>query len=739
MTLNENLIRKIPFLLVHKKNIILFIIFLLVIFLFQFKITNFKLLITIYSISTWITISIYFLFKLVNLSGIKQYLFYSKVAGVLAAISFIKLFIVLIDDQMLLFIPVYIEKISIITMFLVIVRMKNKFNMKVIRMEPWMAAIYYLTIPMLINSIYGIIFKSESTNLINELIFIYIYFISFMHSAIVSIFEYYRLGKLQDDMQKRNSEILQFAEKANESTRIKGEFLANMSHELRTPLNGILGSATLLIGTKLNQEQRNYLETLRICGNNLLVIINEILDYSKIEANKLELEHIPFDINGSIENVFELLAPAAAAQNTELIYYIDYTVPEQTVGDYTRIQQVLTHLVDNAIKFTLNGYTYVKITAQKTLNNKDDLKFEIIDTGSGISKKDINKLFKSFSQIDDSSTRKYGGTGLGLSIAKKLTELMGGSIGVKSQTGKGSIFNFNVITDSVSDADITKNKSQKNQIQLQNKIIYTVEKNPIQLEVIRQQCEKWGMESYSAENIDDAVSIPSQIPPTFVLVSIDDFESEKLRDKLTEKYLDQQIIFIAILKNSSTYYTEDKIIPKGFASSILKPIKYSQLFDCLIETLSAKQRGILGDVKLSSSKLSDIFPLRILVAEDNVVNQKLITNMLKKFGYICDIVANGNEILEALTRNNYDIIFMDVQMPELDGIEATKKIIMKYPKSASRPRIIAMTAHARGAEGQVCLDAGMEGYLGKPIDMKELKQVLEFWGSNINKIKTSSA
>lgn len=738
---NERIYWKIPSILINKKTLFLFFVSAIYLMYLNKIILNHKLLLTFFCLSAWTVTASYLLFKLVYLSGISQYLFYSKIIAVYSALAWIELSIVLIDDPILLKITPFLQRIPLLVFFIYILNYKYKYNMKIERMEPWIVGAYYLTIPYLLLSIYNYIIPNNSGSFIEAFVIFYIEFIAFSHAITVSLFEYLRLGKLQDDMEKRNVEILQFAEKAKESTRMKGEFLANMSHELRTPLNGILGSATLLIGTKLNQEQRGFLETLRICGNNLLVIINEILDYSKIEANKLELEHVPFEINSCIENVFELLAPAAAAQETELLYFIDFDVPNLIVGDYTRIQQVITHLVDNAIKFTQNGSAIVKVSNDKTASGKSLIKFEIIDTGRGISRKDISKLFKSFSQIDDSSTRKYGGTGLGLSIAKRLTELMGGTIGVKSETGKGSTFTFTVSADFNESDELNKEKEKeieaKNQ-QLQNKILFIVEKNPMQLESFRQKFEKWGLESYSASSELEAIQIPSQIPPNFVLISIDDFDYEKLKNDIITKYMVQQIIFLAILKNSSMYYSEEKFLPKGFATAIHKPIRFSHIFDALIETSTAKQKGSFAGIKLEQSKLSDTYPIRILVAEDNVVNQKLITNMLKKFGYLCDIVANGNEVLEALTRNPYDIILMDVQMPELDGIEATKRIVIKYPKSASRPHIIAMTAHARGAEGQVCLDAGMEGYLGKPIDMKELKQLLEFWGNKVNKLKATA-
>ncbi len=731
---------KISHILSDLRVIIGVLLILSSILIFDINLLTPKLYTAFYCLSAWLVTAIFLLFRLVHLSGINQYLFFSNVVAIYAVLCWSELTILLINDKTLLKISPFLIKIPLFAFYIYILRINLKYKLKVERMEPWIKCIYYFAIPYFSISIFNFFTQNDSGKFVELFILTYINTSAFFHALTVSLFEYLRLGKLQDDMEKRNIEILHFAEKVKESTRLKGEFLANMSHELRTPLNGILGSATLLIGTKLNQEQRNYLETLRICGNNLLVIINEILDYSKLEANKLELEHIPFEINACIENVFELLAPAAAAQNTELLYTIDEDVFKIIVSDYTRIQQIITHLVDNAIKFTIDGYALVRVKNEKE-DNKNFIRFEIVDTGRGISKKDINKLFKSFSQVDDSSTRKYGGTGLGLSIAKRLTELLGGNIGVKSELEKGSVFSFTVEINYEECLNASKDKENElisKLLQLQNKIAFIVEKNPTQSQILQDKLEKWGIETYTAQSVQDAIEIPSQISPTFVFIAIDHFEFEKIRTSLISKYMDQQIIFIALLKNSNTYYSDEKIIPNGFVASVAKPLRYSHIFDALIDSISAKKKGNIAGIKLEQTKLADIYPLRILVAEDNVVNQKLITNMLKKFGYLSDIVANGNEVIESLTRNSYDLILMDVQMPELDGIEATKRIIQKYPKSAMRPHIIAMTAHARGAEGQVCLDAGMEGYLGKPIDMKELKQVLKFWGGKVNKIRSSA-
>lgn len=730
----------IPSFLADKRLLFALVFFSTILIFVDINILTTKLYIAFYCLLAWMATAVFLLFRLVYLSGINQYLFYSIISAIYCFFCWAELTSIILNFDVIQKIISYIIKVLLIAFYIYILRINLKFRLKVERMEPWIRCIYYLSIPYFAISLYNLFIPSNAGKFAELFIITYINLSAFFNALTSSLFEYLRLGKLQDDMEKRNAEILHYAEKAKESTRLKGEFLANMSHELRTPLNGILGSATLLIGTKLNQEQRNYLETLRICGNNLLVIINEILDYSKLEANKLELEHIPFEINTCIENVFELLAPAASAQNTELLYIIDEDVCKIIVSDYTRIQQIITHLVDNAIKFTGNGYAIVKVKSEKK-NKNSFVRFEISDTGKGISKKDIGKLFQSFSQLDDSSTRKYGGTGLGLSIARRLTELLGGEIGVKSELGKGSTFSFSVKIDPEECLSNVKEKEAElgqKLIQIQNKIAFVADKSMIQNEMLKDRMEKWGLEVYTATTAQQVLEIPSQVSPSFVLIAIDDIDSAKTRSELISKYMDQQIIFIALLKNSNAYYTEEKVLPSGFAASIAKPIRYSHLLEALFETSSAKRKGNIAGIKSEKSKLADIYPLRILVAEDNVVNQKLITNMLKKFGYLSDIVANGNEVIESLTRNSFDLILMDVQMPELDGIEATKRIIQKYPKSANRPHIIAMTAHARGAEGQVCLDAGMEGYLGKPIDMKELKQVLEFWGSKVNKMRSTS-
>lgn len=443
---------------------------------------------------------------------------------------------------------------------------------------------------------------------------LFFFYVLFMFYVVKLFFlEYKKAENLQADLEKRNLEILDISRKKIENIKLKSEFIANMSHELRTPLNGILGSSNLLIQTELTHEQKNYVEAIKNCGTNLLVLINEILELSKIEANKLELEYIPFEVSACIENVFELLSFAAKEKNTELIYNSEPSVPTRIFGDMARVQQILTNLVDNAIKFTHDGRISVNLKITPIDKKFFYLNFSIKDTGTGISEENLDKIFNNFSQADASLTRKYGGSGLGLSVAKKLTERMGGKIEVTSKVGVGSEFNFSIKTEYV-------------------------------------------------DSQHDAIQI-------------------KEYDKVRHEKLKQQTVI---------------------------------------------------------SKISDKYPLKILVAEDNIVNQKLITNILGKFGYICDVVANGNEVLEALTRNKYDIIFMDIHMPETDGIETTKQIMRKYPTSDLRPNIIAMSAHARSSEEKICREVGMEGYVSKPIDFKELKETLEFWGYRAEKKKEHS-
>ncbi|KAB8031791.1 response regulator [Fluviispira multicolorata] len=738
---SESRFWKIPYYLISKRILAVIAIISIYILTIREDIISNSFILFYDILNAWIITITYFLFKLVHQSGRKNYLIYSKIVALLAFFSWMSVFLSLSETPIFGKLNIIAEEIPFIIIFIIIIINKRKFNIKIERLEPWMTAILYLTVPLIILINFQIFYKSNSVDLVESFLKLYIYSIAFLHSYTAFRFEYSRFESLKDEMEIKSVDISKVAESMKEATRLKGEFLANMSHELRTPLNGILGSATLLVGTKLNQEQRGYLEILRACGNNLLVIINEILDFSKLEANKLELEHIAFEVNSCVENVFELLAPAAASQDTELIYDIDTNVPIQVVGDLTRIQQVLTHLTDNAIKFTKNGYTYISVHSTTNDSGKIKLSFDVEDTGSGISKKNITKIFQTFSQIDDSSTRKYGGTGLGLSIAKRLTEMMQGIIHVKSEIDKGSTFSFNVITENINTEKYKFEPSPcnlMNSTELSQKVIYILEKKKLLQKSIRNRCEYWGLEAFSAESIEEAIEIPSQISPSFVLVSIDDFDKVKVIEKITEKYSDKNIIFIAVFKNSSMYSPEDKIIPSGYFGNIFKPIRYSLLYEILLDASTQKSSGSHILQKVEEQKIGDLYPLKILIAEDNVVNQKLISNMLKKYGYICDIVANGNEVLEALTRAQYDIIFMDVQMPEMDGLEATRQIIKKYPKSNTRPKVLAMTAHARGAEGQVCLDAGMEGYLGKPIDMKELKQMLTYWGNMIKKMKPST-
>ncbi|WP_186645710.1 response regulator [Fluviispira vulneris] len=737
---SESKFWKIPYYLIKKRVLVIICFVSIYILTIEKNFFSDNFIFYIDTINAWIITITYFLFNLVHQSGRKNYLLFSKIVAILAFFSWMTVILSLSENELYKKLNILVEQIPIIIIFITIIHSKINYNIKIERLEPWMTAIIYLTTPLIFLINFQIFFKNNSFDFVESFLKTYIYLIAFLHSYTAFRFEYSRLEALKDEMEKKSIDISKVSESMKETTRIKGEFLANMSHELRTPLNGILGSASLLVDTKLNQEQRGYLEILRACGNNLLVIINEILDFSKIEANKLELEHIPFEINSCVENVLELLAPAAASQETEIIYHIDAKVPLKVVGDLTRIQQILTHLTDNAIKFTKNGYTFITVNAKVDDLGKINLMFDVEDTGSGISKKNIAKIFQTFSQVDDSSTRKYGGTGLGLSIAKRLTEMMHGHISVKSEIDKGSIFSFNVLTENV---DSEKYKIDPSPCNLpihkffEKKVIYILEKNKILQKSLRLRCEYWGLEAFTAENIQEAQEIPTQVPPTFVLVSIEDFDKNKVREVLIDKYSDNKILFIAVFKNSSHYSPEDKIIPNGYFGNIFKPYRYSILFDILQEASTQSFSGTSIPQKAEEQKVGDIFPLKILVAEDNVVNQKLITNILKKFGYVCDIVANGNEVLEALTRSQYDIIFMDVQMPEMDGLEATRQIIKKYPKSSSRPKILAMTAHARGAEGQVCLDAGMEGYLSKPIDMKELKQILSYWGNIINKMRST--